>query len=279
MSIRGVIRPLEAEAELPAFQLKPDLVGAVSETSLRRYIQGKCKYDDKFSGTLKSIARERKRNLKLAHKEGDKSLGHLESYLQRVTEKSDSGQDILDSPRLQKVTAGSWNWSWALDEDEHPPPSSIVSRRDTWEARRLATIADITPENTFSGNNLWQHLVTFLTVTPDKKVKFPAEREHPRPTVGEQGELNQTGAPQTLESNTNTQVKAAGNDTGQLSGTTLANLSSGSASTRPRGSYWSRGSLWREKFRANHFSRAHKRTPSSSSTVTSAARTSSSALA
>ena len=276
MSIRGVIRPLEAEAELPACQLKADLVGAVSETSLRRYIQGKAKYDEKFSGTLKSIVRERKRNLKLARKEGDKSFGHLESYLRRITEKSDNGQDVLDSPRLQKVTAGSWNLSWALDEDEHPPPSSIVSRRDTWEARRLAMIADVTPENTFSGNNLWQHLVTFLTVTPDKKVKFQAEREHPRPTVGEQRESDRMGVPSTLESDANTQVKATGNDTGHISDTTLAYSSFGSASTRPRGFYWTRGSLWREKFRANHFSRAHKRVPSSASTAT---RTSSSALA
>lgn len=195
MSIRGVIRPLEPEAELPALQLKANLVGVVSELSLRRYIQGKAKFDNKFSGTLKSVAKERMRNLKLARKEGDVSLGYLESYLRKVTENSDSGQDILESPRLQKVTSGSWNWSWALDEDEHPPPSSIVSRRDTWEARQLAMIADITSENTFSGNNLWQHLVTFLTVTPDKKVKFPAEREHPKPEVGERRESDWASVP------------------------------------------------------------------------------------
>lgn len=186
---------MEPEAELPAFQLNADLVGAISELSLRRYIQGKAKFDKKFSRTFKNVIKERKRNLELAHEEGDVSLGYLESYLRKVTEKSDSGQDVLNSPRLQKVTAGSWNWSWALDEDEHPPPSSIVSRRDTWEARQLAMIADITPENTFSGNNLWQHLVTFLTVTPDKKVKFPAEREHPKPEVGERREPGWTSVP------------------------------------------------------------------------------------
>lgn len=261
---------MEAEAELPAFQLKTDLVGAICEASLRRYIQGKAKYDDKFSGTLKGIVRERKRNLKLAHKEGDKYLGHLESYLQKVTEKSDGGQNVLESPRLQKVTAGSWNLSWALDEDEHPPPSSIVSRRDTWEARQLAMIADITPENTFSGNNLWQHLVTFLTVTPDKKVKFPAERGHPRPTVGEQKEPDRTSVPPTPE--ISTQV----DDMGQINETALTHVSFESTSTRPRGWYWTRGTLWREKFRANHSSRVHKRVSPSASTVTPGARTSSS---
>jgi len=255
---------LESEADLPALQLAADVVGAVSERSLNRYLQGKHKYDDKFSGTLKSISKERERNLKLARKEGDESLGHLESYLRKVTEKSDGGENVLDSPRFQKVTAGSWNWSWALDEDEHPPPSSIVSRRDTWEARQLAMIADIMPENTMSGNNLWQHLVTFLTATPDKRVKMPSEREHPKPEVGGLIESDGTSAPALL---------AEGTPPVQTNGASPARprpLEPGSMSTRSRGWYWSRGSLWKEKFKANHLS--HKRGAPSASTVSSVAR-------
>jgi hypothetical protein len=272
---------LEPEAELAAFQLKADIVGVVSELSLRRYIQGKDKFDAKFSGTTKSIAKERKRNLKLAHKEGDESLSHLESYLQKVTEKSVGGQSVLDSPRLQKVTAGSWNWSWALDEDEHPPPSSIVSRRDTWEARQLAMIADIMPENTLSGNNLWQHLVTFLTVTPDKKVKMPAERKHLKPEVGEKIESDWMSVRGSSENNTQVEAKARGTPPVQTNGTTPRPnpLELGSADTRSRGWYWTRGSLWKEKFRANHPLKTHKRGPSSASTVTPVARTPSVILA
>ncbi|KAF9646179.1 alpha/beta-hydrolase [Thelephora ganbajun] len=281
VSIRGVIRLLEPEAELPAFQLQPDLVGAIPELSLRRYVQGKAKYDDKFSGTFKSVDKERKRNLKSARKEGDKSMGHLDSYLKKVTEKSDSGINVLDSPRLQKVTAGSWNWSWALDEGEHPPPSSIVSRRDTWEARKLAMIADIMPEKVFSGNNLWQHLVTFLTVTPDKKTKTPAEREHPKPEAGEQIESSWTNV--STSSEIDAQVKATAKDIppAQTNGTTSLPKPSdlGSTNTRPRGWYWTRGSLWKEKFRANHSSKTHKRVPTSASTVTPAPRTPGSTLA
>jgi hypothetical protein len=271
---------LDPEAELGALRLTADDVGAVCEPSLRRYIQGKAKYDAKFSGTFKSIVKERKRNLKLAHKEGDKSLGHLESYLQKVAEKSDCGQDALDSPRLQKVTAGSWNWSWALDEDEHPPPSSIVSRRDTWEARQLAMIADIMPENTFSGNNLWQHLVTFLTVTPDKKVKMPSERGHPKPEVGEQVESDWTSVQASLEANTQAGAEAKDTLPAQAVGTTSPSKPSelGSTNTRSGGWYWTRGSLWREKFRANRSSKMHNRGSSSVSTTTPVARTPSATL-
>jgi len=248
---------LEPETELAALQVAADVVGAVSEPSLRRYLQGKAKYDTKFSGTLKSIGKERDRNLRLAHKEGDESLGHLESYLRKATEKSDSGGDVLDSPRFQKFTAGSWNWSWALDEDEHPPPSSIVSRRDTWEARQLARIADIMPENTMSGNNLWQHLVTFLTVTPDKK---RTEREPPKPSVGGQIESDWARVDAPLVN---------GVLLPQTSGTVPRPepLELESGSIRSRGWYWTRGSLWKERFKANHLSKVHKRVPSSASSV------------
>lgn len=60
----------------------------------------------------------------------------------------------------------SWGWSWVTD-GEHPPPSSIVSRRDTAEARRLARIADMSigqDESKLSGNRLWSILANFLTV-------------------------------------------------------------------------------------------------------------------
>jgi hypothetical protein len=71
--------------------------------------------------------------------------------------------------------SGSWKWAWALDGDENPPPSSIVSRRDTDEARRLGRIADQSlsqEESRLSGNNLWSTVVNFLSTSPsdtDKK--------------------------------------------------------------------------------------------------------------
>lgn len=271
-----MIRPLEPEADLPAMQLKEDLVGAICEHSLQRYINGKGEWDRKFSRTGKGIDKERKRNLKLARKEGDKYMGHLESYLQKVTERSNSGLDVVDSPRFQKVASGSCIWSWALDDDEHPPPSSIVSRRDTWEARQLAMVADIMPENTMSGNNLWQHLVTFLTATPDKKLKMPAEREHQKPGTGEQTESDWTDVSMPIEVDTKVQTTIEATPLAQTDGTTLPPSQPsdlGSIKTRFQGWYWTRGSLWREKFRVSTFSKTHKRGTSAGSATTPVART------
>lgn len=236
VSIRGVIRPLEAEAELPAFQLEPELIGVVSKDSLSRYIQGKADYKVKFSDTLKKVADERKRHLDLAFQEGDESLVHLEYHLHTIAEESESGQSVPDSTRSQKVAAEGWKWCWALDDDEHPPPSSIVSRRDTREARRLAMIADTMPGDA-NGNNLWQDMVSFLTITPDKKVKLPTEREHPKPKVG--GQRGSGWVEVSAPSEIDNRVKDAAKDTpAQAKSTalspTLFNLKSGDARLRDR---------------------------------------------
>jgi hypothetical protein len=86
------------------------------------------------------------------------------------------------------ASSGSWSWAWALDANENPPPSSIVSRRDTQEALRLARIADQpmlhSEEHSMIPNNLWSGFVSFLTVTPDKdkyKKTDAVEQEKPRP--------------------------------------------------------------------------------------------------
>jgi len=243
VSIRGVIRPLEPEAELPAFKLDPALVGVISEPSLRRYIQGKAEYEDKFCCARNKVAKERKRHLELARTEGDRSLAHLESYLN-----PGSGQSVLDGPRSQKVVVDSWNWSWAMDDDEHPPLSSIVSRRDTREARRLAMIVDVMPENGLNGNNLWKHMVSFLTVTPDKKVKFPTEREHPKPRARGQRGSDWTEVQAPLE--IGNKARDAAKDTPAQANTTAlppTRFESGSTQTRFRGRHRTYSSFWREE--------------------------------
>ena len=275
---------MEPEAELPALKVKDHLIGAICELSLRRYIRGQTKFDRKFSGTLKSVKKERARNLKLAHKESDKSMGHLESYLEKVGERSHSEVNPLDSPRVQKVTAGSWNWSWALDEDEHPPPSSIVSRRDTREARKLAMIADLMPENTMSGNNLWQHLVTFLTAAPDKKMKLPTERDNfLKLGTRQKMEIDLTNVSTPPETGIQIDFTTEPTPLAQTNGTTLLlkPLSLGSTNTGlRRWSHWTRGSLWKERFRVHRSSKTPKRgsPPVRTPTTTQGARTLGSAL-
>lgn len=231
VSIRGVIRPLEPEAELPAFKLEPKSIGTISELSLRRYIQGKAEYEAKFCCTRKHVAKERERHLKLARKEGDQSLAHLESYLHTVEEEPESGQSDLDGPGID-----GWTWSWALDDDEHPPPSSIVSRRDTWEARRLAMMVDDMPGNGFNGNDLWKDVVSFLTVTLGKKVKLPSEREHPKPRVGGQRGSDWVEVPAPFEIG-NKAEDAARDAPVQANSTALSptRFGSGSAGTQLRG--------------------------------------------
>ncbi len=216
VSTQGVIRPLEQAEDLPAFALPPELIGVVSELAMKRYLDGRCKFDKKFKKTMKTIEKVRRRNLDLAHQDAVRHMTQLQTYLEQddrsrgddrketatdknarhdasssrksrasrgrsssrsKTRSKSSGRsrsktrDTAKGIREALSTSGSWSWAWALDVDERPPPSSIVSRRDTDEAVRLARIADqcvLMEENMMSGNNLWSMIVNFLTVSPDK---------------------------------------------------------------------------------------------------------------
>lgn len=195
VSTQGVIRPLEPEDELPALQVPPDLIGALSERAIRRYVEGKERFDKKFSSTIKHIAKHRERNLKQGSQDTYRRITQLQHYLEREREAtggpsqpSTSGPDNSQSKGQASGTGvqegllnatASWSLAWALDGDERPPPSSIVARRDTQEALELARVADmavLAQESEWNANNLWSVVSNFLTVVPDKdKDKDKAE--------------------------------------------------------------------------------------------------------
>lgn len=136
VSTSGVLRPLEPESELPACNLPLENMGVINASAVKRYLEGQALWDAKFSGTIKGIAKMRAKNLELARKEGRKSMGALHGALASEhsgRRRSEDGGSASSS--MTFLGSSTWNMSWALD-GENPPPSSIVSRRDTAEARR-----------------------------------------------------------------------------------------------------------------------------------------------
>ncbi|KAI0776295.1 alpha/beta-hydrolase [Trametes elegans] len=190
VSTRGVVRALEPESELSAFRLPPEVIGEITELAARRYVDGCAKFGKKFAKTAKAIEKARRRNLERAKQDTLKNMAQLHTFLNSDRERAEGERgpeagagagegrseravraDTAHGVREGLAASGSWTWAWALDADEHPPPSSIVSRRDTEEARRLAKIADqavLMDEHAMSGNNLWSLIVNFLTVTPER---------------------------------------------------------------------------------------------------------------
>jgi hypothetical protein len=169
VSTQGVIRPLELESELPAMQVPPELVGTLSEHAIRRYVTGHARFTKKFARAIRNIEKHRQRNIDRATRDMDQHIAALQHYLDR---------EQTGTPDA------SWTLAWALDADERPPPSSIVARRDTAEALKLARVADkavLASERTLSANNLWSVVVGFLTTSPDEHPKVPRDggvREH-----------------------------------------------------------------------------------------------------
>jgi hypothetical protein len=166
VSTQGIIRPLEPEPELPAMQLPPELIGTLSEHAIRRYATGHARFAKKFARAIRHIEKQRLRNIDRACRDMDQHIAALQHYLDR-----------------EKTGAADANWTlaWALDADERPPPSSIVARRDTTEALKLARVADqavLASERTLSANNLWSVIVGFLTASPDEHPRTRSDRVH-----------------------------------------------------------------------------------------------------
>lgn len=161
VSTQGEIRPLEPKEQLDAFSVPSNMIGVLSERSLRRYIDGKTLFDNRFRKEMAATEKLRKRNMDLAKKEFTKVILHL-----RETR---DGKDKVKAFTLDP-SDGSWGWAWALDEDENPPPSCIVARHDTDEARRLARIADqafLQDSVRLSGNNLWSTFMNLISSGPE----------------------------------------------------------------------------------------------------------------
>ncbi|KAF8514646.1 lipase/ esterase [Hysterangium stoloniferum] len=170
VSFQGVIRPLEPESEIPALLFPVEYIGVLLEPIARRYVESQALWEKKFAKATKRVASERKKNLELAEGEA------LHTVLNTTTHSSMSS--ILKKTRnVAQLKSDSEPGlhiracSWAL-ENERPPRSSIVSRRDTAEALHLAKVADLgvePEESRFSGNRLWSVLVNFLTAHPNRK--------------------------------------------------------------------------------------------------------------
>lgn len=179
VSTSGVIRPLEAEGELVACKMPHDRVAQVTEESIQRYIKDKQAFDKQFEHTIKAIEKDRQRNLAKAKEDTIKRVTVLQNSMktEMVGEGRNGVNPLRKDSRLETrpnfdhliLSSAGWAWSWVLDELENPPPSSIVARRDTEEARRLAGIADCAirdEDHTMSCNNLWNVIQNYLTTGP-----------------------------------------------------------------------------------------------------------------
>ena len=167
----GVLRPLEPASELGALQMPADEIGTIKEGPALRYLTGQYLWDKKYSHARKTVARHRQKNLKAHAKDVGKLVEGVKRRLGKQQQDAAVGLEAgrksggqgtameASSAPISRVTSGStvstvsslrsegspreqegagangdeyedWSWAWALNGDV-PPPSAIVSRRDT----------------------------------------------------------------------------------------------------------------------------------------------------
>ncbi|GAA6058704.1 hypothetical protein JCM10212_003392 [Sporobolomyces blumeae] len=166
VSITGVVRPMESEADIECLNLDPETVGLIKEGPAKRYLAGKVIWDKKFAKEQRRVDKHREKHLKKSIKEEAKRMTRRAQELAKHENKSSINSSSTSStsaiPSLPqqdsdgrltpgappRVTASPEPMEPRSDDDlaggiwdlhgEHPPPSSIAARKDTMEARRLA---------------------------------------------------------------------------------------------------------------------------------------------
>jgi hypothetical protein len=122
ISITGIIRPLEPEHDLPALQILPEHLGTVSERWVQRYVASTEHHEKKYRKQIKDLVKRRER-ANVQHVRGSQEcLAALHGCRMKTTRKR-------KGKGKGKNTSGLHAWALEVD-DERPPPSSIVARRD-----------------------------------------------------------------------------------------------------------------------------------------------------
>jgi hypothetical protein len=117
---------------------------------VKRYLEGRALWDKKFSRQAAKVARQRekKKPAPVGKRENVKvktMVGRLQDRFDRNFRSSTAAAHTPPGPGEKEnatttdnnndanvfLNSPLWNWSWALEGAEDPPPSSIVARRDT----------------------------------------------------------------------------------------------------------------------------------------------------
>ncbi|GAC76754.1 arylacetamide deacetylase [Moesziomyces antarcticus T-34] len=166
VDVRGYLRQLEPESDLPALQLRPDQIGCIKEGPVARYLDGQTQWAKRYTKTARKVEKHRARNEKLATKmleeaaaQGLMDRAALRKLHGQLVRKASSGATepgAVSAPsstsRGLGLSAGDVatgadrcreKWSWLVDfgpmdlVDETPPPAAVAGRRDTNDALLL----------------------------------------------------------------------------------------------------------------------------------------------
>lgn len=74
MSTRGIVRPLNSEAELTILSFPAEHMGFINEAAARRFLSGQSKWKKQFGSLTEKIDSQRRKNISLAKNEITKTL-------------------------------------------------------------------------------------------------------------------------------------------------------------------------------------------------------------
>lgn len=213
VSITGVVRPLEPVSEIPCLQIKPEDLGVIKEGPVKRYLAGKALWDKKFKRAYKRVDKEREHHLHRSMREETSRIKRrvkdaaLHTVRSRPGEqqkpndvrpeseirRTDSPEPMSNGKKDSKGKGRSdgeddrFEGIWQL-HGERPPPSSIAARKDTAEARMLASSLE-RHYNSLHTLRLWNEVQDL-----GERSKFSPGRDEDEDEAEPQGQQKQSVA-------------------------------------------------------------------------------------
>ncbi|KAI0700770.1 alpha/beta-hydrolase [Cytidiella melzeri] len=134
VNISGEVRPMEPKEEIEALKIPPQEIGVIKEGPVKRWLTGQDLWDEKFKRQAHKVVRKRESYNK-----------KVEELVKRARENGlvlhgDSSRSSMHrtasalSFSSQGEIMASRRWGPLDIDDEQPPPSSIVGRRDNRES-------------------------------------------------------------------------------------------------------------------------------------------------
>lgn len=139
VNIDGISRSMEDAAEIPALNIKPGQIGLIKEEPCLRWYEGQQIWDERYHKQAVSALKRRRR----LSRQYEQLLRHAkESGLVLLRDSSPSLENALkmrpSNQSIRTIAAQiqeERRWGPLDLDDENPPPSAIVGRRDTVRLR------------------------------------------------------------------------------------------------------------------------------------------------
>lgn len=127
VDIHGQIREMEPRDQIQALSIPPEQIGLIKQAPAKRWLKGQQEWDQIYR---RSAKRAMKKRVKLEAK-AQRMIDNARQQGLMLTNETSSGPVVSRDQNTEGIIQIDRRWGPLDLDEENPPPSAIVKRRDT----------------------------------------------------------------------------------------------------------------------------------------------------